>query len=264
MSFLRVVPELRSRGAQIDLAAWYPWKTRIGAPCSDSCGILLLGKPGEYKLATGIRSLHADDETGILAQTPAGFRTGPPAVAARGTDPFDRHERNGGPGQPLTCYLPKKGSMEEQIGPSLQPSAESAAAVAALLKATKGPGKGKEAHSTLKVSEKRLDVKLWKIGGQNYKGIHFPVLFFTHNTCRRSPDKLEERRQKQYVRKAARPTAVAARPTAVAARAGEPTAADAAQSTRTAGTPTAWAPEQAGRGQGSGDQWRGWDAWQQY
>ena len=26
MSFFRVIPELRSRGATIDLAAWYPWK----------------------------------------------------------------------------------------------------------------------------------------------------------------------------------------------------------------------------------------------
>jgi len=117
MIFFRVIPELRSRGPQIDLAAWYPWETRIGTPCSDSCGIFLQGKPGEYMRAPGIRSLHADDEAGILAQTPAGFRTGPPAVSARGVDPFDRHERNGGPGQPLTCYLLKKGSMEEHISP---------------------------------------------------------------------------------------------------------------------------------------------------
>ena len=101
MSFFRVIPELRGRGARIDLAAWYPWKTTDGIPCSDSCGIFILGKPGEYKLNIGINSLHADDETGILAQAPTRLKTGPAAVADKAADPFDRHERNGGPGQPL-------------------------------------------------------------------------------------------------------------------------------------------------------------------
>ncbi len=42
MSFFRVIPELRSRGAVIDLAAWYPWKSFCGTPCADSCGMFLL------------------------------------------------------------------------------------------------------------------------------------------------------------------------------------------------------------------------------
>ena len=39
MSLFRVIPELRSRGAVIDLSAWYPWKSLKGEPMSDSCGI---------------------------------------------------------------------------------------------------------------------------------------------------------------------------------------------------------------------------------
>ena len=260
MSFFRVIPELRSRGARIDLAAWYPWKTPIGTPCSDSCGIFVLGKPGEYKLNIGIKSLHADDETGILAQAPTGFRTGPAAVADRAADPFDRHERNGGPGQPLSTYLPKKGDLVEKLGPSLEPSAESGAAVAALLHATKGAGKGKGAQPTLKVLEKRLDVNLWKIGNQHYKGSHFPVLFFTHNPGRRSPDKLEERRKKQLARRMERgyprPAAVAAQ----GAEGGQPTAAGRPAAVAAKGDRGSWTRWEVSRGQGSADHWRGWHA----
>ena len=96
-----------------------PWKTPIGTPCSDSCGIFLLRKPGEYKLVIGIGSLHADDRTGFLATSPE-----------NADDPYERHGRSGGQGQPLKCYLPKHGINEEKIGPLLQPSAESSAAVA--------------------------------------------------------------------------------------------------------------------------------------
>ena len=39
MCLFKVIPELRSRGATIDLAAWYPWKSLDGTPMSDSCGI---------------------------------------------------------------------------------------------------------------------------------------------------------------------------------------------------------------------------------
>ena len=39
MSLFTVIPELRSRGAVIDLSAWYPWKSLKGEPMSDSCGI---------------------------------------------------------------------------------------------------------------------------------------------------------------------------------------------------------------------------------
>ena len=46
MSLFRVIPELRSRGAVIDLGAWYPWKSLEGEPMSDSCGIFFVDLPG--------------------------------------------------------------------------------------------------------------------------------------------------------------------------------------------------------------------------
>ena len=32
LSLFRVIPELRSRGVNIDLGAWFPWKTPLGSP----------------------------------------------------------------------------------------------------------------------------------------------------------------------------------------------------------------------------------------
>ena len=45
MSLFRVIQEPRSRGAQIDLGAWYPWKSLDGVPMSDSQGILFVDLP---------------------------------------------------------------------------------------------------------------------------------------------------------------------------------------------------------------------------
>ena len=39
MCLFKVIPELRSRGAVVDLGAWYPWKCLEGEPMSYSCGI---------------------------------------------------------------------------------------------------------------------------------------------------------------------------------------------------------------------------------
>ena len=63
-----------------------------------------------------------------------------------------------------------------------------------------GKGKDKEANRVLKIQEKRLGVNLWRIGGINRKGSHVPVVFFTRNPCRRSPDANERRRLKELYR----------------------------------------------------------------
>ena len=57
-SFVRVIPELRSRGATLDLAAWYPWENKLGIPSADSCGIFCLRKPGVYQLKVGLPDIH--------------------------------------------------------------------------------------------------------------------------------------------------------------------------------------------------------------
>ena len=66
MSLFRVIPELRSRGAVIDLGAWYPWKSLEGEPMSDSCGIFFVNLPGVYTLNKNLADIHDRDPTGVL------------------------------------------------------------------------------------------------------------------------------------------------------------------------------------------------------
>ena len=65
MSLVRVIPELRSRGAVIDLGAWYPWKSLKGEPMSDSCGIFFVDLPGVYALNKNIHDLHDKNIRGV-------------------------------------------------------------------------------------------------------------------------------------------------------------------------------------------------------
>ena len=39
MSLFSVIPELRGRGAEVELGAWFPWKSLKGTAMSDSCGM---------------------------------------------------------------------------------------------------------------------------------------------------------------------------------------------------------------------------------
>ena len=50
------------------------------------------------------------------------------------------------------------------------------------------------------MKEKRLDARLWRYKGAHQKGSHFPICVFTNNVGRRSPKKLEERKEKQKQR----------------------------------------------------------------
>ena len=123
MSFFRVIPELRSRGAVVDMGAWYPWKSLEGEPMSYSCGIMFVNTPGVYTLAKGLGDLHDRDRTGLL--------TRPSAVAETGEEhggDYDRIKANAGPGMPLESYLPKSQDLEAKLSPSLTPSTASVAA----------------------------------------------------------------------------------------------------------------------------------------
>ena len=119
MALFRVIPELRSRGSTIDLAAWYPWKSSVGEPCADSCAIFCLQKPGLYKLEVGLQNLHADDEDGILALCTFGWERAETAVAGEENGdqaiPFHIHDREGGPGQSLYRYLRTTDGLPEQF-----------------------------------------------------------------------------------------------------------------------------------------------------
>ena len=66
MSLFRVIPEVRSRGAVIELGAWYPWKSLKGEPMSDSCGIFFVHLQGVYTLSKKLGDIHDRDFTGVL------------------------------------------------------------------------------------------------------------------------------------------------------------------------------------------------------
>ena len=66
MSLFRVIPELRSRGAVIELGAWFPWQSLKGEPMSDSCGIFFVDLPGVYSLNKNLGDMHGRDVAGVL------------------------------------------------------------------------------------------------------------------------------------------------------------------------------------------------------
>ena len=213
MSLFRVIPELRSRGAVIDLGAWYPWKSLEGEPMSDSQGIFFVNLPGVYTLSKNLGHLHDRDETGILARgedlcedfedggaeaaavDSAVAETGEGSGESEDDAPkpfggFDRIEEDAGPGMRLERYLPKSANLTEKFSASLTPTP--LAAVAAPNKDRKNDG--------IRFKEKRLSAKIWRCKGEHQNGSHFPICVFTNNVGRRSPEKLEERRQKQMQR----------------------------------------------------------------
>ena len=162
---------------------------------SDSCGIFFVSTPGVYTLKKGVRDLHDRDRTGVLAR---GFPKSAdlpnrPRVADIGDD-YDRIEKDGGPGQPLLCYLPRaEMDMKKKLGPSLIPSDASAAVAASAW--------SDRAQSGFKVREKRLQADIWKCNGEHYKGSHFPICVFTNNVGRRSPERLTERMKHNRARR---------------------------------------------------------------
>ena len=187
MAFFMVIPELRSRGVVIDLAAWYPWKAREdGEAMSDSCGIFFLNAPGEYRLHRALEDLHDTDARGILSD-----------ADVMHTVDYDLIPRKSGPGQPLDLYLPKAADLREKIKPSLTASHQSLATLAEARAA--GAARRPNAHtcSHLRVKEKRLDEALWAPGGANVKGSHFPICAFTNNVGRRAPEALARRQQRR-------------------------------------------------------------------
>ena len=198
MSLFRVIPELRSRGVNIDLGAWFPWKTPLGQPMSDSCGMFFINMPGEYTLAKGMEDLHAEPG-GIL------HKAAPAVAGAEVDDGFDRIDPVGGPGMSIETFLPKNESnLLRKLQPSLEPSPASSDATAGGKGRSCGKGKkgandaGGDAsmRTFIRIREKRLLAALWMCGGKGYKGSHFPICAFTKNVGRRSPERMRVRAER--------------------------------------------------------------------
>ena len=94
---------------------------------------------------------------------------------------------------PLACFLPKDLDLRSKCRESLTPSSGSAA-VAAIASQEMRKDVG------LKLKEKRLDIIVWNCNGIHEKGSHFPICVFTNNVGRRSPEKLEQRKQRHLQR----------------------------------------------------------------
>ena len=92
---LKVVPELRSRGVVVDLAAWFPFRTPAGEPCVGSNAIFFINRPGAYKLQKGLADVHSDNPTGILWMGPpdAAVAAVADALQRRGLDAPRRRNR---------------------------------------------------------------------------------------------------------------------------------------------------------------------------
>ena len=93
MSLFRVIPEFRSRGVAIDLAAWYLGKDPAGIPCADSCGIFCLNKLGQHYPKIGRYQLDAVVKEGL----------------SRNHDEIRVHTVNCGPSKELNKVLPPQG-----------------------------------------------------------------------------------------------------------------------------------------------------------
>ena len=191
MALFQVIPELRSRGATVDLGAWFPWKSLEGTAMSDSCGIFFLDMPGDYSLYKTLDDLNAERPDGILTKAQ------PVDDTVKIEHGFVRCAPNGGPGQPLVTYLNKKKSLHSKIEPTLTPSEKSIAAV----EKANGKGKGKGGMTVFKIHEKRLLADLWRFQGKEYRGSHFPICAFTCNKGRRSPERLAARARRSRTKK---------------------------------------------------------------
>ena len=93
---------------------------------------------------------------------------------------------------PLRIYLPKKATLTTKFSESLTPSESSRPSH--LSAAISYPRKDRKVDG-IKFKEKRLDARIWRCEGVHQRGSHFPICVFTNNVGRRSPQKLEERKQ---------------------------------------------------------------------
>ena len=98
---------------------------------------------------------------------------------------------------PLETYLPKKEALTTKFSESLTPSKSSRPF--GIVDPISYPHKDRKVDG-IKFKEKRLDARIWRCEGVHQRGSHFPICVFTNNVGRRSPQKLEERKQKQIQR----------------------------------------------------------------
>ena len=150
------------------MAAWYPWKSPTGIPCSDSCGIFCLNKLGQYYPKVGRHQLDIVVRQGLYPNH----------------HEIRVHQPNNAPGCELKSYLPKQEmDLKKTISETFLPSD---ASTAVAVNENKG-------DKVLQIVEKRLEVELWRVNGTDRGGCQFPIMFYTQTMGRRSADANERR-----------------------------------------------------------------------
>ena len=167
MALTRVVPELRSRGVQADLCAWYPYWNSMGLEKfhMDSCGIFVIGGTAEVNPTWSEESMH-------IFQCP---RSAPDHLPT-----FDGPH----PGQSWVHYHPKLQSLAQLLGPMLQRNFQK-------------PDATNTSRTFLRVKQKDLDRDIWELDGNVHGGAHFPLAIWTVGNSFRSAAGAKRRAMKK-------------------------------------------------------------------
>ena len=168
MSLWEVVPQLRRRRIQVQMAAWFPWYDNMGQVKGDSCGIFLIGE------AAAIKPLHG----------PSVFTA---AVADQETTMdswLNLPKFTQGQGYALASYLPK-GSQIRAAQASLQASS-----------VEEGPFATEGWNPLPPCKQKRIVREMFDPDGLLFRsGAHMPLIIFLGAKARRSPEALVKREE---------------------------------------------------------------------
>ena len=202
---LVVKRELRQRGHEIDLAAWFPWKSLDGDPMMDSTAIFFVGMPGKHELLYDAGVLHARSESGFGSKAEDLRALKEPGKVGKWHGNWYRNCERRGPGFHIGHYLgaPKSKitlSMEERekkrkgeksvfeerysasheamLSDMLQPSQSSQFAVAA-------HNLCRKSTNLLVTCEKRMAFILWSVDIDGHPtGSHYPLCVEMKNPSR--------------------------------------------------------------------------------
>ena len=201
MSLTQVVPQLRKRGLQIDTISWYPW-LHLEENClgMDSMAIFYIGGDMISKMPWNI------DNIGELLKAASAVPRPQLRQSGEGRKRLDTYTGKRFPGQMLTSYRgpawkntepPQK--LEEKLTDLLTPSTGHAR-----LQHLRAHRRDPLVPFCFRTLQKTLDGRQWLVGpdGVVRKGAHFPQVMFTDNSCGRSKEAFERRRQSHPIQNA--------------------------------------------------------------
>ena len=199
MLMLPTFEQCRSRGIQVDLAAWNTFKIIPGGkPACDSCAAFFVDVPGSYTLAPGGRL----EDLGLIAE--AGFRRTDKSNGLYWYHGFRAKDDEGwdgaeAPGYEFDRYAPRDiKDVAAKLRVFLTPSKASADLLETAIVGTKKcQTPDGQYHPT--VHQKPTPLAEWQgVTKKQRPGSHLPLLFYAEGACNRSPEKRQERRAKSW------------------------------------------------------------------